>query len=144
MDSRSYIIRQTEVGEITHNGHTFANVGSSVSGRNISGYLNKSGSLDRWNGLQLLSAARYVQFAEYWHDFHEPVACGWKLKGDRWIVGYALGDGMLFRGELADCDDESDAKRQATNLAAYWSEIDREDEERDQEEMESERWDGME
>ena len=53
------------------------------------------------------------------------LALVFSLTHGRFLVGYALGDdGMLFRGELlTDCDGER-ARRQAIELAEYWSQID--------------------
>ena len=52
-----------------------------------------------------------------------------RLPNSRFIVGYALGDdGMLFRGELLTDSIDDDARREALDLANYWSEIDADDE----------------
>jgi hypothetical protein len=62
-------------------------------------------------------------------QFHDgSIALMFRLTHGRFVIGYALGDGMLFRGELlTDCDPDR-ARREAINLAKYWSAIDTEDE----------------
>lgn len=55
--------------------------------------------------------------------------CAFQLTHDRWIIGYALGNGMLFRGELRrGITDLPDAIRDAEGIAEYWEGIDYEDE----------------
>jgi hypothetical protein len=51
-----------------------------------------------------------------------------RLPNQRFLVGYGLGDGMLFRGELIDGCDEDDARRHAIMLSNNWAEVDAEDE----------------
>ncbi len=62
----------------------------------------------------------------FWSD---AMALMFRLTKGRFIVGYSLGDGMLFRGELLTDSDESDARRQALIIADYFAELDAEDEE---------------
>ncbi len=51
------------------------------------------------------------------------------LTNGRFLVGYALADdGMLFRGELVTGSSSEDARREALQLAEYFSELDAEDE----------------
>ena len=52
-----------------------------------------------------------------------------RLPKRRFVVGYALGNEMLFRGELLDGCNEDDARRHAMMLSQNWSEVDAEDEE---------------
>jgi hypothetical protein len=51
-----------------------------------------------------------------------------RLTRRRFIVGYSLGDGMLFRGELLDDCTEDEAKHKARELSDYWAEVDATDE----------------
>jgi hypothetical protein len=51
-----------------------------------------------------------------------------RLARRRFVVGYSLGDEMLFRGELlVDCT-EDEAKAKAMDLSDYWVEVDADDE----------------
>ena len=119
---------QCEVGIVTHDGHVFAAFGSSVNGRNVTGYTRlRSGriSLTRWDGSTMLGCR-----SEIVHEHHDgSLALIFRLTNNRLLIGYALGnDGMLFRGELlTDCDEDR-ARHEALELAEYWSEIDAEDE----------------
>jgi hypothetical protein len=134
MDSQAYRIRQTEIGVIKHDGYEFSALGSDVNGRHVTGYLGKSGALSRWDGGQMLPANRYVEFTEWtWGEFSDKgYVCGWRVGRGRWILGWAMnGAGSLFRGELADADDDDDARRQAESIAEHWIEVDNEDRERD-------------
>jgi hypothetical protein len=119
---------QGEVGVITHDGHTYAAFGSSVSGRNVTAYTrHRDGRicLTRWDGSTMLACR-----SEIIREFSDgSLALMFGLTNDRFIVGYALGDdGMLFRGELVtDCDEDA-ARREALTIAEHWMEIDAEDE----------------
>lgn len=57
------------------------------------------------------------------------LALMFRLPRGRFIIGYALGDGMLFRGELIDECTDDDARRQAAYLAQFFGDLDAEDEE---------------
>jgi hypothetical protein len=128
MEARSEQRGQCEVGIITHDGHVFAALGSSVNGRNVTGYTRQRHgliSLTRWDGETMLACR-----SEIVREYHDgSLAMMFRLTSSRYIVGYALGnDGMLFRGELlTDCDIDR-ARHEALELAEYWSEIDAEDE----------------
>lgn len=119
---------QVEIGIVTHNGHVFAASGSSVNGRQLTGYTRHNDgsiSLTRWDGSTMLSCRSEV--VRKHHDYS--VSILFRLPNSRFIVGYALGDdGMLFRGELLTDTIDDDARRQALDLANYWSEIDADDE----------------
>jgi hypothetical protein len=118
---------QVEVGIVTHNGHVYAALGSSVSGRNLTAYSrHRDGclSLARWDGSTMLACR-----SEIVRDFSDgSLALMFRLTHGRFIVGYSLGDdGMLFRGELlTDCT-EDDARREAIAIAEHWMKIDAED-----------------
>jgi hypothetical protein len=118
---------QVEIGVIDHNGHSFAAFGSSVSSHNLTAYTSKRLGricLTRWDGSTML-ACRSEIVREY-QDGSTALMFG--MTHGRFIVGYALGDGMLFRGELVtDCHEE-DARREAITIAEHWMEIDAEDE----------------
>ena len=119
---------QVEVGIIDHEGHVYAAFGSCVQGHNVTGYTrNRNGciTLTRWDGSTMLASR-----SEIVREYHDgSIAIMFRLTNLRFLVGFALGDdGMLFRGELlTDCDGDH-ARRQAIELAEYWSAIDAEDE----------------
>jgi DNA-directed RNA polymerase subunit RPC12/RpoP len=62
-----------------------------------------------------------------------------RLPRGRFIVGYALGDGMLFRGELLTNSDEDEACRHALMVSECFAQLDAEDEEAFDAEAEEER-----
>ncbi len=118
---------QLEIGIITHDGRSYAAFGSSICGRNVTGYtrnLNGCIVLTRWDGSTML-ACRYQVIRQFWDG---SIALMFRMTHQRYIVGHALGDdGMLFRGELlTDCDDER-ARYEAIEVSEYWSQIDEED-----------------
>jgi hypothetical protein len=119
---------QGEIGIVTHDGHTYAAFGSSVSGHNVTGYTRQRNglfSLTRWDGITMLACR-----CEVVHEYRDgSLTIMFRLTNRRFIVGYALGyDGMLFRGELVtDCDDDR-SRHEALAIAEYWMEIDSEDE----------------
>lgn len=157
MKSQAYRIRQTETGVIEHNGNQFAATGSSVHGKQVTGYLGKHGELLRWDGLQMLSGARHhdIGTLRWGESGDDGNVCAWKLTHNRWIVGWAMnGEGSLFRGELttidegSETDKDDEAHRQAFEIAYRWIDIDVEDQLRDQQEQakemqHAERWDGL-
>ena len=63
------------------------------------------------------------------HFWSDTFAMLFRLTKGRFIVGYSLGDGMLFRGELITDSDEDEARRQALIIADYYADLDAEDEE---------------
>ena len=128
METRCERRGQCEIGIVTHDGHVFAALGSSVYGRNVTGYTRlRDGclSLTRWDGSTML-ACRSEVVREYQDG---SLAVVFRLTNNRFLVGFALGDdGMLFRGELLIDTDDERARQEALELAEYWSEIDAEDE----------------
>lgn len=129
MDStRSIRQGQIEIGIIEHNGHqAFAAYGSVTCGRQVNGYLKyKCGRywLTRWSGEAMLYRGEIVE--RFWNG---SFAIMFRLPKKRFLVGYGLGDGMLFRGELIDGCTEDDARRHAIMLSNNWAEVDAEDEE---------------
>lgn len=128
MDTKCERRGQLEIGIVTHNGHVYAAFGSSVNGRNVTGYTRLRQAritLTRWDGTTMLGCR-----SEAVRSFSDgSLALMFRLTHGRFIVGFALAnDCMLFRGELVtDCDDDR-ARREALALAEYWSEIDQEDE----------------
>jgi hypothetical protein len=128
MEARSERRGQCEVGIITHDGHVFAALGSSVNGRNVTGYTRQRHgliSLTRWDGETMLACR-----SEIVREYHDgSLAMMFRLTNGRFLIGFALGnDGMLFRGELITGCDIDRARHDALELADYWSEIDAEDE----------------
>jgi hypothetical protein len=119
---------QLEIGIIDHEGRIYAAFGASINGHNITAYTGQHQgrlALTTWGGKVML-ACRSEVIREFCGG---TMAIVFKFTHRRFIVGYALGnEGMLFRGELmTHCDDEM-ARREAIALAAYWSQIDAEDE----------------
>ncbi len=115
-------------------------MGASVHGDHVTGYLaSDSLALTQWAGKTML-VCRAEVVETYRHEWiGDPMAIVYRLGKGRWIVGYALGHGMLFRGRLLlDCD-EREAKMMAKQEAEYWWDLDAEDDERDQAEQEAER-----
>jgi hypothetical protein len=120
---------QIEVGVIEHEGHEYSAFGSTICGRQITGYLKKDRHgyhLTRWNG-EIMLSCRCEIVKEFWSG---AVALMFRLAKGRFVVGYGLpGDGSLFRGELIDgCSDE-EARNYAWLIADNFAEIDLEDEE---------------
>ena len=119
---------QIEVGIIEHNGREFSALGASVQGRHVTGYTADAHGhlvLKTWCG-QTMLATRSEVVQRFWSD---TFAMMFRLTRGRFIVGYSLGDGMLFRGELLTDSDEDNARRQALIIADYFAELDAEDEE---------------
>lgn len=144
---------QTELATVIQNGQEFTQLGASVNGTDVTGYVGKiapdslsSGRvLTNWQGRILCgNPYRYRVFRTYRdHNYETVLACGWALTRSRWIVGYSLGDGMLFRGELLRCSDEDEASIEARALADRFMKLDAEDDERHSAEHEQElhNWD---
>lgn len=142
-----------EIGTISHDGNSYSAGGASVSGRDIAAYvkIDKAGnrSLTTWTGQTLLDCRSFVA-GEYWTESNDDTqALVFRLTQGRAIVGYSLGDGMLFRGELIEIPerygttwDHSESadwlSNQANQVAERWIEIDHEDYLQDQEEQRQE------
>jgi len=126
------------------NGTYFTPVGSTVAGRNVSGYL-KTGkrdiSLTRWNGSTMLSVpfSRFESSSRKYgtNDFGDTLTgIAFKLPAGRWIIGASMGEGMLFRGELlSDYETVAEALKLAEQCAEYWAQIDYDDFVADQEQQ---------
>jgi hypothetical protein len=119
---------QIEIGIIEHEGREFAALGSSVIGRNITSYTlqDRYGiRLQTWCGKTMLDC-RCEIVERYWSG---SLALMFRLPRGRFIIGYSLGENMLFRGELIDDCTDDDARRQATYLAAFFADLDAQDEE---------------
>ena len=146
MNTRTERHGQTEIGIISHNGREFAAIGASVNGRHVTGYI-KPGSrygvtaLTQWGPRIMLECRCHV--AEYYRHVNEFGDSGEALvftlatrNGEtRHIVGYSLGDGMLFRGELITGYATDDADYQAKQIALDW--IERDEEQRAQDDYEA-------
>lgn len=119
---------QIEIGIIKHEGQEYAALGSSVIGRNITGYTKADCNgikLTTWCGKTMLEC-RCEIVEQYWTG---SLALMFRLPHRRFIIGYALGEtGMLFRGELIDDCSGDDARRQAKHIAQDFSQLDAEDE----------------
>ena len=124
--TRSIRQGQVEVGVIEHCGNEFAAFGATICGRQITGYVKKDRGnylLTRWNGEVMLSC-RCEVVKEFWSG---ALALMFRLPRGKFIVGYALSEG-LFRGELIDnCTDE-EARSYCWMIADNFAEMDLEDE----------------
>lgn len=119
---------QIEIGIIEHNGREFSALGASVQGRHVTGYTADSHGhliLKTWCGQTMIDCRSEV-VKHFWSD---TFAMMFRLTRGRFVVGYSLGDGMLFRGELLTNSDENEARRQALIIADYYAGLDAEDEE---------------
>jgi hypothetical protein len=119
---------QIEFGIIENEGREFSALGATVQGRSITGYTKSVGkhvNLTSWCGKTTL-AARCEVVERFWSG---SLALMFRLTRGRFIVGYALGDGMLFRGELLTNSDEDEARRHALMVSDCFAQLDAEDEE---------------
>lgn len=118
---------QLEIGIIEHNGREFSALGATAIGHHVTGYTTDSHGhlvLKTWCGQTMIDCRSEV-VKHFWSD---TFAMMFRLTRGRFIVGYSLGDGMLFRGELLTDSDEDNARRQALIIADYFAELDAEDE----------------
>jgi len=132
-----------EIGVIEHEGHEFRALGASVHGTHVVGYLGKRDELKTWCGRVMLDC-RAVRFdrdgrkgalawtVDAWGD---TFGIAFPLTGGRAIVGYALGAGCLFRGELVNVEHRAGEEvflaelRRATEAECeYWLRVDEDDE----------------
>lgn len=119
---------QIEVGVINHEGKEWSAFGSTVQGRSIAGYsnvVNNDIQLTTWCGKTTL-ATRCEIIERFWSG---TTALMFRLPKGRFIVGYSLGEGMLFRGELLTECDEGEARRHALMISDCFAQLDTEDEE---------------
>jgi hypothetical protein len=118
---------QTEIGIIEHEGHEFSALGANVNGPHIAAYTTRRNGqlvLTTWCGATML-ACRSSVIETFWTGAFVVL---FRLARRRFIVGFSLGEGMLFRGELLlDCT-EDDAKAKAMELSDYCADIDADDE----------------
>src|ERR1700683_3029336 len=114
---------QTEIGIIEHEGREFSALGANVNGPHIAAYTTRRNGqlvLTTWCGATMLSFRSSV-IATFWTG---AFAVLFRLARRRFIVGYSLGEGMLFRGELlVDCT-EKEAIDKSLELSDYWAEVD--------------------
>lgn len=119
---------QIEVATISHEGHEWSALGATVQGRSITGYTSLVGRevhITSWC-CQTMLATRSEIVERFWSG---TLALMFRLPRGRFIVGYSLGDGMLFRGELLTDRIENEARRYALTVSECFAEIDAEDEE---------------
>jgi hypothetical protein len=132
-----------EVGVTEHDGHQLRALGSSVVGDQVAGYYVKgpnrwTGILKTWCG-KVMMECRAEQVEEYRSpDGDKTFGVAFQLKGGRFIVGYCLGEGMLFRGELVRARDAIEARRICESVCDYWQRVDQEDHDRAEYESEFE------
>ena len=126
--TRSFRCGQVEVGVIENNGVEYVAYGATLCGREITAYLKFKHShywLTTWSGGTMLDTRSEI-VERFWNG---GMAILFRLPKRRFVVGYALGNEMLFRGELLDGCNEDDARRHAMMLSQNWSDVDAEDEE---------------
>ena len=114
---------QIEIGIIEHEGRQFSALGATTIGRNVTGYTKFTGdeiSLTTWGG-QTTLASRSEVVRRYWAG---AMAIIFRLPKSRWIAGYSLGEGMLFRGELLLNCDEIEARHNAEMISECFADID--------------------
>ena len=127
-----------EIGVIVHEGHEFRALGASVVGTHVTGYIGKGDTLKTWCGRVMLDC-RSERYGSYYSDtWGRTFGIVFYLTNGRAIIGYALGEGCLFRGELVQIDDRNDALKQLNAECERWIEVDAEDAERDRQEQEAE------
>lgn len=130
-----------EIGVIEHNGREFKALGASVVGTHVSGYVGKRDELLTWCGRTMLDC-RSDRGDEYRDEYGEKsFGLVFLLGSGRAIVGYALGVGMLFRGELVQLGEGNawdEARDACKSECDYWRRIDAEDAERFQAELDAE------
>ncbi len=119
---------QIEIGIIEHEGREFSALGATVQGRHVTGYtklVDGEIQLSTWCGKTML-ASRSEVVERFWSG---SLALMFRLPRGRFIVGYSLGDGMLFRGELITKCDEDEARRHALMVSDCFAQLDAEHEE---------------
>lgn len=138
MESRCERHGQLEIGIITHEGKEFRAGGASVVGKHVTGYLRAGSSryklaLATFCGQTMLECRAEIveRYRLRWGDETEAIV--FRLTNGRAIVGYSLGEGMLFRGELIDQRDIDEAARIARGISEYFITADDESEESDEE-----------
>lgn len=117
---------QTEIGIIAPEGREFAALGATVHGRDITAYTKLDGhhiDLTTWAGKTMLACRSEVVRR---HRDGSLVLI-FRLTRRRFVVGYALGGGMLFRGELLTDATEDEARRAAVYIANMCAAFDDED-----------------
>lgn len=130
MESRSEMRGQVEVATVIHEGREFAAVGSGVVGTNVAGYVTRlpggRARMSRWSGETMLEC-RFVTVA----DYKDGAFAGYfALPRGRFVAGYGLGDGMIFRGEIGR-GSEANARDETAEQVECWDRKDREAEEED-------------
>ena len=135
---KTSIIRQgqSEIGIVEHNDREFAAYGESVNGKSITAYHGPNFTLKSWGGKTILDCRCEVA-AQWRGENGKEFALVFRLTSGRAIVGYSLGEGMLFRGEIVNESDEVELRRLARIEAEYWARIDQEDEEQLRQEEQS-------
>lgn len=83
-------------------------------------------SLHTFEGKMILAARCEVVGLYRTESYGRTEALVFRLTNGRAIVGYSLGDGMLFRGELTD---DPNPETVARDISRHWIERDAEDDE---------------
>lgn len=138
-----------EVGVIEHDGREFRALGASTVGPYLSAYLKAerfspnyaSAVLTTWCGRVILDSRAEVCETHWTEENGQTYGIIFRLTNRRAIVGYALGGGMLFRGELIESrewDTERELRHLCNRVCREWMEKDREDAAEFQEQQERE------
>ena len=117
---------QNEIGNIEHEGRKFSALGATVQGPSITGYrklVNGEIQVTSWCGKTTL-ASRCDVVERFWSGTS---ALMFRLPKGRFIVGYSLGEGMLFRAELLTGCDVDEARRHAIMISDCFAQLDAED-----------------
>ncbi len=125
--TRSIRQGQIEIGILEHSGLEYAAYGYTLCGREITAYVKyKKGHywLTTWSGTILAWRSEIVE--RYWNG---GLALLFRLPKGKFIIGYALGNDMLFRGELIEGCSQDEAHRHCVMVAENWMEVDQMDEE---------------
>lgn len=86
----------------------------------VTGYVGKGDTLTTWDGRVILACRS--QRTRYGRD--GAFGLQFRLTGGRAVAGYALGEGMLFRGVLVYANQDIDCETRAE--CDHWADIDAE------------------
>lgn len=135
MQTRTVKAGQSELCTVIHEGHEFTALGSSTHGSSFTAY--EARPLDQWrmrltnwNGSRTILDSRCDRVASYRNQYGDDYFAVVLRVGHRFAVGYSMGTGMLFRGDMLGPDEDYDeAKYQAKEMARRCMDRDWEDSE---------------
>ena len=133
---------QTELATLHHEGQAFTAAGSSTAGEHVTAYDTGGSTLSSFTGRTLIRGRRVEpRNCRRYPEGAYPVAFQLPSRRGRamFLVGYSLGQGMLFRGELKgyridpyDSGILDDVRADAIAAADYWADRDEEDRQQDE------------